>query len=127
METDVGRTRAVCRAPPAIVRQRFVEPEAVVVEAEDPVQREFRGRGRESAEELAQDTFLAALTDWTQSGIPQNPGAWLLTTARRRAIDALRRARMQEEKHAQLGAEPSPAPPFAQIEDIEAAISEGRD
>ena len=81
-------------------------------------------RDLDAAEELAQDAFLAALTDWTQSGIPHNPGAWLLTTARRRAIDALRRARMQEEKHAQLGAERSPAPPFAQIEDIEAALDD---
>lgn len=81
-------------------------------------------RELDAAEELAQDAFLAALTDWTQGGIPQNPGAWLMTTARRRAIDALRRARMQEEKHAQLGVELVQATPFAQIGDIEAALDD---
>jgi RNA polymerase sigma-70 factor, ECF subfamily len=43
------------------------------------------------AEECAQDAFVAALTTWTQRGIPANPGAWLTATARRRALDALRR------------------------------------
>jgi RNA polymerase sigma-70 factor (ECF subfamily) len=43
------------------------------------------------AEECAQDAFVAALTTWAQRGIPANPGAWLTATARRRALDALRR------------------------------------
>ncbi|HEX9337312.1 MAG TPA: sigma-70 family RNA polymerase sigma factor, partial [Pseudonocardiaceae bacterium] len=44
------------------------------------------------AEECVQDAYLAALDAWTRQGVPNNPGAWLTTTARRRALDALRRA-----------------------------------
>lgn len=51
------------------------------------------------AEEIAQDAFLDALERWDQSGIPQNPGAWLMTAAKHRAIDVLRRARLGERKH----------------------------
>src|SRR5271165_1250895 len=43
------------------------------------------------AEELAQDAVVAALVQWPESGIPRNPGAWLMTIAKRRAIDRLRR------------------------------------
>jgi RNA polymerase sigma-70 factor (ECF subfamily) len=43
------------------------------------------------AEECVQEAFVAALTSWTQRGIPANPGAWLTATARRRALDTLRR------------------------------------
>ncbi len=43
------------------------------------------------AEDLAQDAMVAALTQWPTDGIPRNPGAWLMTTAKRRAIDAFRR------------------------------------
>jgi RNA polymerase sigma factor (sigma-70 family) len=57
------------------------------------------------AEELAQDALVAALEQWPVSGIPDNPGAWLMATARNRAIDQLRRARMQLRKHAALGYE----------------------
>jgi len=57
------------------------------------------------AEELAQDALVAALEQWPASGIPDNPGAWLMATARNRAIDQLRRARMQSRKHAALGYE----------------------
>ena len=56
------------------------------------------------AEDLAQDALLAALEQWPQSGIPDNPGAWLMATAKHRAIDALRRGKMLERKHAELGA-----------------------
>lgn len=55
------------------------------------------------AEELAQDALLVALTEWPHAGVPQNPGAWLMATARRRALDGLRRARMQARKHAEIG------------------------
>lgn len=79
-------------------------------------------RDLDAAEELAQDAFLAALTDWARTGTPDNPGAWLMTTARRRAIDALRRRALHAEKHAELAAEPAPQAPFATIEDIEAAM-----
>ncbi|MEZ4321622.1 MAG: RNA polymerase sigma factor [Myxococcota bacterium] len=60
------------------------------------------------AEDLAQDALLAALDRWPASGIPANPGAWLMTTARNRALDGLRRREMLERKHAQLAHEPRP-------------------
>jgi RNA polymerase sigma factor (sigma-70 family) len=55
------------------------------------------------AEELAQDALLAALEQWPSSGIPDNPGAWLMATAKHRAINGLRRGKMLERKHAELG------------------------
>src|SRR5215471_4896291 len=54
------------------------------------------------AEELAQDALVAAIEHWPSEGVPDNPGAWLMTTAKRRAIDRLRRARMVEDKHAAM-------------------------
>jgi len=57
------------------------------------------------AEEFAQDALLAALEQWPGSGIPDNPGAWLMAAAKRRAIDRLRRIRMMERKHEELGRE----------------------
>jgi RNA polymerase sigma factor, sigma-70 family len=57
------------------------------------------------AEELAQDALLAALSEWPRTGVPQNPGAWLMATARRRAIDRLRRTTMLARKHAEIGRE----------------------
>src|SRR5258706_419973 len=55
------------------------------------------------AEELAQDALVAALERWPTSGVPVNPGAWLMTTAKHRAIDRLRRARLVERKHEEIG------------------------
>ena len=57
------------------------------------------------AEELAQDALVTALEQWPESGIPQNPGAWLMATAKHRAIDYLRRGTMAEGKYAVLGRE----------------------
>ncbi len=57
------------------------------------------------AEELAQDALVSALEQWPQSGIPDKPGAWLMATAKHRAIDRFRRARLAERKHAELGHE----------------------
>jgi len=57
------------------------------------------------AEELAQDALVAALQQWPESGIPDNPGAWLMTAAKRRAIDVLRRGKLLERKHEELGHE----------------------
>ena len=57
------------------------------------------------AEELAQDALVAALERWPESGLPDNPGAWLTATGRRRAIDELRRRRLLERKHQELGRE----------------------
>ena len=57
------------------------------------------------AEELAQDALVTALEQWPRSGIPDNPGAWLMATAKHRAIDHLRRERMLTRKHEALGHE----------------------
>src|SRR5437867_13151167 len=55
------------------------------------------------AEELAQDALVAALEKWPRSGVPDNPGAWLMTAAKHRAIDLIRRSRRLEEKTAEIG------------------------
>src|SRR6201996_9274695 len=57
------------------------------------------------AEELAQDALVTALELWPEEGIPQNPGAWLMTAAKRRAIDNWRRRRMLEQKHEEVARE----------------------
>src|SRR5437667_6301599 len=57
------------------------------------------------AEELAQDALVAALERWPESGIPDNPGAWLMATAKHRAIDNFRRNKLLERKHEELGRE----------------------
>ncbi len=57
------------------------------------------------AEELAQDALLLALEQWPQSGVPDNPGAWLMAAAKHRAIDFFRRDKMLERKHQELGYE----------------------
>jgi RNA polymerase sigma-70 factor (ECF subfamily) len=58
-----------------------------------------------TAEELAQDALVAALEQWPSSGIPDNPGAWLMGTAKHRAINVLRRGKMLTRKHEELGHE----------------------
>ncbi|WP_167109218.1 sigma-70 family RNA polymerase sigma factor [Amycolatopsis granulosa] len=55
------------------------------------------------AEELAQDALVAALEQWPASGVPSNPGAWLMTIAKRRAIDHFRHVKMAERKHEEIG------------------------
>jgi len=57
------------------------------------------------AEDLAQDALVAALEQWPESGVPDNPGAWLMATAKHRGIDVLRRSARLERKHAELGRE----------------------
>src|SRR6476660_3452278 len=57
------------------------------------------------AEELAQESLLVALEKWPESGVPDNPGAWLMATAKHRAIDELRRGRLLDRKHDELGHE----------------------
>ena len=57
------------------------------------------------AEDLAQDALVAALEQWPESGVPDNPGAWLMTTAKHRGIDRLRRNERLERKHEELGRE----------------------
>jgi RNA polymerase sigma-70 factor (ECF subfamily) len=75
------------------------------------------------AEELAQDALVAALEQWPKQGVPDKPGAWLMATAKHRAIDVLRRSKRLEKKHQELGhqmevKEQSSAP------DIEAVIDD---
>lgn len=55
------------------------------------------------AEELAQEALVTALERWPESGIPENPGAWLMAAAKNRAIDELRRRKMFERKHGEIG------------------------
>ncbi len=57
------------------------------------------------AEDLAQDALLAALERWPETGIPDKPGAWLMATAKHRAIDQLRRGKMLDRKHVEVGQE----------------------
>jgi RNA polymerase sigma factor (sigma-70 family) len=59
-------------------------------------------RDIDRAEELAQDALVVALAEWPRTGVPDNPGAWLMAVAKRRAIDALRRDRMRTAKHAEI-------------------------
>jgi predicted RNA polymerase sigma factor len=57
------------------------------------------------AEDLAQDALVVALEQWPKSGVPDNPGAWLMATAKHRAIDLLRRRQMLDRKHEEVGRE----------------------
>ena len=75
------------------------------------------------AEELAQDALLAALEKWPESGVPDNPGAWLMATAKNRAIDRLRRNKRLERKHEDLGRELEARRVMA-VSDFEAAIDD---
>lgn len=59
-------------------------------------------RSIDHAEELAQEALLIALSQWPKTGVPANPGAWLMTAAKRRAIDAIRHERMRERKHGEI-------------------------
>jgi len=73
------------------------------------------------AEDLAQEALLAALERWPESGIPDNPGAWLMATAKHRAIDLLRRSKLLERKHEELGREIEAQQEMA-APDLDAAI-----
>src|SRR5262244_2077724 len=57
------------------------------------------------AEDLAQDALVAALEQWPETGVPDNPAAWLMATAKHRAIDRLRRSKLQERKHEEISRE----------------------
>src|SRR5262245_59111271 len=59
-------------------------------------------RNVDLAEELAQDALVVALSDWPRTGVPDNPGAWLMAVAKRRAIDAFRRDKMREGKDKEI-------------------------
>ena len=73
------------------------------------------------AEELAQDALVAALEQWPRSGVPDNPGAWLMATAKHRALDLLRRNKRIERTHAELGREAQHA---MDAPDLDAAIDD---
>lgn len=59
-------------------------------------------RDMDRAEELAQEALVVALAEWPRTGVPQNPGAWLMAAAKRRAIDGFRREKMLERKHEEI-------------------------
>ena len=75
------------------------------------------------AEELAQDALVAALEQWPESGIPDNPGAWLMATAKHRAIDHFRRNKRLERKHEELGRELQAQQELA-VPDFDAALDD---
>ncbi len=75
------------------------------------------------AEDLAQDALVAALERWPESGVPDNPGAWLMATAKHRAIDQLRRRTMLERKHEELGYELEAQQEMA-VPDLDAALDD---
>jgi RNA polymerase sigma-70 factor (ECF subfamily) len=75
------------------------------------------------AEELAQDALVAALEKWPESGVPDNPGAWLMATAKHRAIDFFRRGKRLEQKHEELGREIESRQEMA-VSDLDAAIDD---
>jgi RNA polymerase sigma factor (sigma-70 family) len=71
------------------------------------------------AEDLAQDALVTALEKWPETGVPDNPGAWLMATAKNRAIDVIRKHAMHERKHEELGREIETITP-----DLDAAIDD---
>jgi RNA polymerase sigma factor (sigma-70 family) len=75
------------------------------------------------AEELAQDALVAALEHWPTEGVPDNPGAWLMATAKRRAIDELRRGKRLDRKHAEIGREIQSQQDLAE-RDLEAVLDD---
>ena len=75
------------------------------------------------AEELAQDALVAALEQWPQSGIPDNPGAWLMAAAKHRAIDHFRRNKLLERKHQEFGRELEAQQEMA-VPDLDAALDD---
>src|SRR3954466_11082959 len=62
-------------------------------------------RNIDRAEELAQDALVVALSEWPATGVPANPGAWLMAVAKRRAIDSIRRDKMRARKHEEMALE----------------------
>lgn len=75
-------------------------------------------RNVDLAEDFAQEALLAAMQTWPESGVPDNPGAWLMTTAKNRAVDAARRAQMMNEKHADVLHEVSSCAPSADDSEV---------
>ncbi len=76
-----------------------------------------------AAEDLAQDALLIALEKWPETGVPDNPGAWLMAAAKRRAIDLLRRNKLLDRKHEEIGYELDEKQE-SDVADIEAALDD---
>jgi RNA polymerase sigma factor (sigma-70 family) len=76
-----------------------------------------------AAEDLAQDALVAALEKWPETGVPDKPGAWLMATAKHRAIDLLRRGQMLERKHQEVGYELEARQEMA-VPDLDAALDD---
>jgi RNA polymerase sigma factor (sigma-70 family) len=89
-ETHQAETHQAIEATFRIERARLIAGLARVV------------RNVDLAEELAQDALVVALSEWPKTGVPANPGAWLMAVAKRRAIDAFRRDKMRERKHEEI-------------------------
>src|SRR6187401_3434578 len=87
---SAGETHKAIEATFRIERARLIAGLARIV------------RNVDLAEELAQDALVVALSEWPKTGVPDNPGAWLMAVAKRRAIDALRREKMRERKHEEI-------------------------
>jgi RNA polymerase sigma factor (sigma-70 family) len=85
-----GETHQAIEAAFRIERARLIAGLARVV------------RNVDLAEELAQDALVVALSEWPKTGVPANPGAWLMAVAKRRAVDAFRRDKMRERKHEEI-------------------------
>lgn len=94
IDDSVARSRATHRAIETVFRMERARIVAALARFT---------RSVDLAEEFAQDALIAALRNWPEGGIPDKPGAWLIASARRRAIDHFRRARMAEGKLALLG------------------------
>src|SRR6476620_1441677 len=75
------------------------------------------------AEDLAQDALLVALEKWPETGVPDNPGAWLMSVAKRRSIDSLRREKLLERKHTEIGYE-ADALEQSNVEALDTAIDD---
>lgn len=80
----------------------------------------------EAAEDIAQDALVAALEKWPETGVPPKPGAWLMTVAKNRAIDLLRRRQNQERKVAEMGHDLWASGGLT-VPDIEALLDDGID
>lgn len=76
------------------------------------------------AEDVAQEALVAALESWPESGVPDNPGAWLMATAKRRGIDVLRRRTVLESKHQELGRTQEVSTGMNDFEEIEEDVGD---
>src|ERR1041384_7073026 len=76
------------------------------------------------AEELAHDALVAALEDWPRDGVPDRPGAWLMATAKHRALNTLRRGALAGRKHVELAGLHEPSSPERQVDALHDAIDD---